>query len=257
MIRTGKGPSSGRTRLTILLATAAAFFLVPAAAQAAEGTSTIAVTIEGSGSGEVTSDGGFEESGVYEGHPAIECSYAAPGPQTGVCEALGSEEGELVDGIALRAIAAPGSEFVSWEVLPGPGVNGIGCDEGPELCFVSVIAGEEETAQVIAVFEEEPAPEFELEISTDGTGLGEVECEVNGGSAEPCEAEYEEGTEVALVPVAETGSEFTGWSGDCTGTGACVLTMDADKEVTATFDEEEEPTPEFDLTIVKAGSGSG
>jgi len=60
---------------------------------------------------------------------------------------------------------------------------------------------------------------------------------------------------VTLVPEAETGSEFVEWSEDCTGTGACVLTMDADKSVTATFDEE--PTPEFELTVAKAGTGSG
>ena len=62
---------------------------------------------------------------------------------------------------------------------------------------------------------------------------------------------------MTLVPVAETGSEFVKWSGDCTGTGSCKVTMNANKSVTATFDEEEEPTPEFELTIVKAGTGSG
>ncbi len=62
---------------------------------------------------------------------------------------------------------------------------------------------------------------------------------------------------MTLVPVAETGSEFVKWSGDCTGTGSCKVTMNANKSVTATFDEEEEPTPEFELSIVKAGTGTG
>ena len=34
---------------------------------------------------------------------------------------------------------------------------------------------------------------------------------------------------------ADTGSTFTGWSGDCSGTAACVVIMYAAKSVTATF----------------------
>jgi hypothetical protein len=135
-----------------------------------------------------------------------------------------------------------GSEFTEW----GGDCSGVEAE-----CALTI----EEPLAVTATFE--PEPPFALEIVTDGSGSGEVECEVEGGEPEECEAEYDEGTEVALIPVAETGSEFTGWSGDCTGTGACELTMDVDKEVTATFDEEEAPTPEYDLTITKAGTGSG
>jgi hypothetical protein len=36
---------------------------------------------------------------------------------------------------------------------------------------------------------------------------------------------------------------FTGWSGDCTGTGTCTLTMSADHNVTATFDVFAQPDP--------------
>lgn len=44
-------------------------------------------------------------------------------------------------------------------------------------------------------------------------------------------------TSVTLSAQAATGSVFLGWSGDCTGTGpTCVVTLDADKTVTATFD---------------------
>jgi hypothetical protein len=97
--------------------------------------------------------------------------------------------------------------------------------------------------------------EFALEVKTAGTGSGTVECEVEGGPVEECEAEYPEDTEVALVAEAKIGSEFSGWSGDCTGSGACELTMGEDKAVTATFDLE--PPSEFALTVSVAGSGSG
>jgi hypothetical protein len=145
--------------------------------------------------------------------------------------------------VTLVPVADPGSEFIEWS----------GDCTGSGACELEM----DEDKEVTATFDEEPTAFFELEIDTDGTGSGEVECEVNGGEAEACELEYEEGTEVTLVPVADPGSEFIEWSGDCTGSGACELEMDANKAVTATFDEEEEPAEEFALTIVKAGTGSG
>ena len=41
--------------------------------------------------------------------------------------------------------------------------------------------------------------------------------------------------QVTLTQVAGTGSTFAGWSGACTGTDACVVTMSAAESVTATF----------------------
>ena len=177
----------------------------------------------------------IETAGSGEGE--VECEVEGGEPEE--CEAEYEEGTE----VALVPIAETGSEFTGWS----------GDCTGTGACELEM----DEDKEVTATFDEESTPEFELGIATDGTGTGEVECKVDGGSAEACEAEYEEGTEVALVPIADPGSEFTGWSGDCTGTGACVLTMSADREVTATFDEEEEATPEFDLTIVKAGTGQG
>jgi hypothetical protein len=180
----------------------------------------LTVETEGSGEGLVECQ---VEGGSYEACPESE-TYA-----------YGTE-------VILFAEPEEGSEFVEW----GGDCTGVEAE-----CALTI----EEPLGVSATFE--PEPPFALTIETSGTGSGEVECEVEGGEAEECEAEYEEGTEVALVPLEDPGSEFTGWSGDCTGSGACELTMDEDKEVTATFDEEEVPTPEFDLTIVKAGTGSG
>src|SRR5437762_4553859 len=41
---------------------------------------------------------------------------------------------------------------------------------------------------------------------------------------------------VTLTATPDPGSRLTGWSGACTGTGSCVLDMNSDKQVTATFD---------------------
>jgi uncharacterized repeat protein (TIGR02543 family) len=40
---------------------------------------------------------------------------------------------------------------------------------------------------------------------------------------------------VTLSAVPDTGSTFTGWSGDCTGTDDCQVTMSTTKTVTADF----------------------
>ena len=40
---------------------------------------------------------------------------------------------------------------------------------------------------------------------------------------------------VELTAVADEGWSFYGWTGACTGAGACSVTMDANKTVTATF----------------------
>ena len=51
----------------------------------------------------------------------------------------------------------------------------------------------------------------------------------------PAGDSYKVGTIVTAAPLASVGWRFTGWSGACTGTGTCVVTMNADKSVTAGF----------------------
>jgi hypothetical protein len=106
---------------------------------------------------------------------------------------------------------------------------------------------------VTATFDLDPAPEFALTITKAGSGTGTVLCEAAEGP-EACKAKYPEGTEVALLPTADSGSNFAGFSGACSGS-TCTLTMDAAKSVTATFNSE--ATPEFTLTVNKAGTGTG
>jgi hypothetical protein len=172
------------------------------------------------------------------GSGKVECEVESSAEE---CEA----EGEYVEGtvVTLRAEADPGSEFVEW----------LGeCDAAAgNECEVEV----SEDRTVEAVFEARPA--VSLTVNLAGTGEGAVECEVNGGSLEPCEVEYPEGTELALVAVAEPGSTFTGFS---SGTGSaaacstspCSFTIEANSAVTATF------TPiSRTLTITEAGTGSG
>ena len=50
-----------------------------------------------------------------------------------------------------------------------------------------------------------------------------------------CSESYASGAAVTLTATAAAGSTFTGWSGACTGTATCTVTMNAAKSVTATF----------------------
>jgi Ca2+-binding RTX toxin-like protein len=71
-----------------------------------------------------------------------------------------------------------------------------------------------------------------VNLAGSGTGLVTapgISCPVD------CAETYARGTSLTLNAAGTGGSTFAGWSGACAGTGACVLTMDADKSATATF----------------------
>ncbi len=70
------------------------------------------------------------------------------------------------------------------------------------------------------------------------TSEGTVRSDVGGlACGEVCSATYAPGTVVELSAFATACTSFLGWASDCSGTGRCVLTMDQDHSVTATFSE--------------------
>jgi hypothetical protein len=90
-----------------------------------------------------------------------------------------------------------------------------------------------------------------LTVTLAGGGTGTVSG--SGITCAPgCAASYPAGTPVTLTALAAAGSTFAGWSGDCSGTGTCQLTTDAERAVTATFTANP-PTPKPSCTL-KSGS---
>jgi hypothetical protein len=80
------------------------------------------------------------------------------------------------------------------------------------------------------------APVFELSVTLEGGGTGVVESSPAGILCPPtCSVELLDGTEVTLTATPDPDSLFEGWGGDC-GTGPCVVTLDADRAVSATFE---------------------
>ena len=75
-----------------------------------------------------------------------------------------------------------------------------------------------------------------LSITKTGTGSGTVMSSPTGISCgTDCSESYASGTGVTLTAIADTGSTFSGWSGDCSGTGTCVLVINTNKAATAIF----------------------
>ena len=80
--------------------------------------------------------------------------------------------------------------------------------------------------------------QFALTVSLAGLGSGTVTSSPAGiNCSTDCSELYDSRTVIALNATAGTGSTFLGWSGGgCSGNGTCMLTINADTTVTATFD---------------------
>jgi len=81
------------------------------------------------------------------------------------------------------------------------------------------------------------AVQYTLTINKNGTSTGVVTsspANIDCGSV--CTSNFLESTVITLTATADSNTEFIGWDGaGCSGTGTCVVTMDAAKSVSATF----------------------
>ena len=76
-----------------------------------------------------------------------------------------------------------------------------------------------------------------LSVVKAGGGTGTVASNLTGiECGAKCEHDFEDGTVVTLTATPAAGSVFAGWSGGCTGTGPCQLTLKSNATVTATFE---------------------
>ena len=139
--------------------------------------------------------------------------------------------------VTLVATPAAGSRFAGWD---GP-CTGLGS------CTVSM----DQAQNVTATF----TRHFALAVGKSGTGTGSVNSSPTGiACGSNCNMLYSYNTVVTLTAAptvtATSGSIFTGWSGECVGTGACTVTMDAARSVIATF------IPGVPLTLTQPTHGS-
>ena len=101
-------------------------------------------------------------------------------------------------------------------------------------------------------------PAATLTVTRSGTGSGAVTSAPAGiACGTTCSATFPAETSVTLTQAAAVGSVFGGWTGACTGTGACVVSLSAATSVGATFTLKN-PVPvatSLSPSSVMAGSG--
>ena len=117
--------------------------------------------------------------------------------------------------------------------------------EGPETVSVTGTAtdGSPVTVVAAAVSIVDADPKLTVTAPTNGyvtgtTGSGDatktvIDC--GSGSRTDCAATLASGTVVTLTATADTKYIFDGWTGVCTGTSACTVTLNADSTVGMTF----------------------
>lgn len=94
---------------------------------------------------------------------------------------------------------------------------------------------------------------FPVSIVLAGNGNGSVTSMPAGfNCSSNCSNSVPTGAKVSLIATAGPNATFMGWSGDCNGTANCVITVDAPKSITATFNR-----IQFNLVVAVNGSGQG
>jgi hypothetical protein len=189
------------------------------------------VTITGAGNG----------TGLVLVTPGGANCTSTAGQLSGIC-VVPSPHGSTV---TLTPAPAVGSAFTSWS----------GACQGTAPCTLVM----DQDRAVTATF---TLLKRELTVTAGGAGSGTitstpsgVSCAATGGgqTSGTCAAEFDHPTQVTLTatPVSGT-STFTGWSGACTGTGACIVTMTEARAVSATF-----ALIQRSLVVTMGGEGTG
>ncbi len=95
---------------------------------------------------------------------------------------------------------------------------------------VTAVAGAERVANISLV----PENPVQYALTVNKTGSGTI-TSTGISCGTDCTETYTANQSVTLTAAANAGSSFTGWSGACSGTGICIVSMASDKTVTAAF----------------------
>ena len=131
----------------------------------------------------------------------------------GSCQASYSEN----TSVTVTATADPGWRFTGWE---------LGCDGNNPVCTVLM----NQNRNLFARFRQE----FNLNIFLVGSGSVNIQ-PVGTTCASNCTEVFVDGTQLVLVADPAPGFSFAGWTGVCSGLGACELTMSTNRSVAAEF----------------------
>jgi hypothetical protein len=194
---------------------------LPITATFVANTHALAVTLTGSGDGNVSSSPAGIDCGA-------DCAEQYP------------------DSTAVTLTPTPslGSTFVGWG----------GACAGTGACVVNVTSDVSITAQFEAV-------SHLVTVGVTGSGNGYVSSSPGGIACGPdCSELYAHGTVLTLTANPSPGSYFVGWGGSCVGAiqaYSCVIDVTSPRSVTAHFGGQQPVNPIWPLTVGVAGPGNG
>jgi hypothetical protein len=204
---------------------------------ACSGTSTCVVTM--SAAKNVTA----EFSAITPGSFPVTLSKSGGGIVTSVpagidCGPVCSFEFKTGTAVSLTATAEPGYQFNGWA----------GDCTGASTCVLTVNSAKTVTASFVLTGSATTFP-----LTTSVSGSGTITSNPAGiACGTDCSDDYPANAAVTLTATPVAGSSFAGWSGDCTGTGSCVVTMSSAKRVSAVF----VAAQSFDLKITRQPNGT-
>jgi phospholipase C len=121
--------------------------------------------------------------------------------------------------VTLTATPAAGNSFNGWSGA---------CSGSSATCAVVLNAA----SSVAASFN---ATRAELSVSEIGSGTGTITSSPAGINCQSWSASFPRGAAVTLMANPDSSYQFTGWSGACSGTGPCTVTLEGATSVIAQF----------------------
>jgi hypothetical protein len=179
----------------------------------------VVVGKEGDGEGRVTSDPDGIDCGSR-------CSF----------NFVSNDDPENYRPVTLTASASPGSAFEGFNKCPDTS------------CTIDPVEPGK-TYDITAKFVRARPSQFPLAVTVSGSGKvtsqpGGIDCGAT------CTAQFATDSTVTLTAIPTPGWSFSGWTGACSGTGPCPVTMGNPRSVTATFAP---PDTVFAVAVAAAG----
>ena len=216
------GVAPGTARITATIGGRSATVAVAVVAR----TQPVTVTLAGSGGGAVVSTPAGIDCRLVAGQPQGTCTFSFPGDAQ----------------VSLLATAQQGSGFGGWSEA---------CAAAGAATTCVVTADQARTAR--ATF----GALRTVSVTGGGTGSGTVtsapagiSCTVAESPTGSCSGTFLDGATVTLTATPTANSVFAGWTGACSGTGPCTVTVDQARTVGAAFTRRQ-------VTLVVSLSGAG
>lgn len=175
--------------------------------------------------------------------PGVDCGRGARS-----CYATFSSSGT----VTLTATVPAGD----WSFAGWGGPNDTDCAGSPATtCTVALDGNSHQITATFATASSVPTRTLSVAVPNNSGGKvkgGKINC--GSGPSTACTWEVLDGSTLSVIESPDAGFLFTGWGGDCTGSGpSCIVPMTGDKSATASFSSASTPRT---LTVTVVGNGT-